>query len=141
MNIEGNGAPSKSTVGAIGDQYTDSLTGTVYECAYIVRTEKYNSSDVEYIWKKVIEEDKDSGGSGSSINIQTAKVGQTIVVKSVDAAGKPTAWYSKSIEKAISSGGATISMSFDVSAWDDDFAEAGISAGVHVAITKVTLYA
>lgn len=97
MDIQGNGAPSKSTVGAIGDQYTDSLTGTVYECAYIVSTEKYNSSDVEYIWKKVIEEDKDSGGSGSSINIQTAKVGQTIVVKSVDAAGKPTAWEAKDI--------------------------------------------
>lgn len=52
-----------------------------------------------------------------------------------------TAWHSKSVEKAISSGGATISMSFTVEAWDDEWVESGISAGVHVAITKVTLYA
>lgn len=53
MNIQGNGAPSKSTVGAIGDQYTDSLTGTVYECAYIINTQKYNDTDIEYVWEKV----------------------------------------------------------------------------------------
>lgn len=71
MDIQGNGAPSKSTVGAIGDQYTDSLTGTVYECAYIINTKKYNDTDVEYIWKKVIEEDKDSGsGSEGSTQMQ-----------------------------------------------------------------------
>lgn len=71
MNIEGNGAPSKLTEGAIGDQYTDSLTGTVYECAYIINTKKYNDTDVEYIWKKVIEEDKDSGsGSEGSTQMQ-----------------------------------------------------------------------
>ena len=53
MNIQGNGAPSKSTVGAIGDQYTDSLTGTVYECACIINTQKYNDTDIEYVWEKV----------------------------------------------------------------------------------------
>ncbi len=41
-----------------------------------------------------------SGSSGASINV-TAEVGQTIVVKEVDANGKPTAWEAAEYQKKI----------------------------------------
>ena len=50
-------------------------------------------------------------------------------------------WYSKSTEATITNGAATMTWMADVSAWDSDWEDAGISAGVHIVITKVTLYA
>ena len=50
--LSGHGAPTKSTVGSIGDIYTDLDTGLKYECKSIYSYTGHNSLTVEYVWKK-----------------------------------------------------------------------------------------
>lgn len=50
--LYGHGAPTKSTVGSIGDIYTDLDTGLKYECKSIYSYTGHNSLTVEYVWKK-----------------------------------------------------------------------------------------
>ena len=50
--LSGPGAPTKSTVGSIGDIYTDLDTGLKYECKSIYSYTGHNSLTVEYVWKK-----------------------------------------------------------------------------------------
>ena len=68
-NLKGTGAPTKKTVAAIGDIYTDTTTGKQYKCTFAYRTD--NDADFDCSWvelkgvkveepvKKPVEETKD----------------------------------------------------------------------------------
>lgn len=89
----GNGAPTTTTDGAVGDLYMDTDTGDLYKCTG-------SDSAGELSWEKV--------SSGLTVTVpETAEVGQTIVVKSVDSNGKPTAWEAADLP---SGGGADLMM-------------------------------
>ena len=51
-SLSGYGAPTKNTVGSIGDIYIDLSTGIKYKCKSIFSYTGHNSLTVEYIWKK-----------------------------------------------------------------------------------------
>lgn len=68
-NLKGTGAPTKKTVAAIGDIYTDTNTGKQYKCTFAYRTD--NDADFDCSWvelkgvkaeepvEKLVEETKD----------------------------------------------------------------------------------
>lgn len=64
-NLKGTGAPTKKTVAAIGDIYTDTTTGKQYKCTFAYRTD--NDADFDCSWvelkgvkvEKPVEETKD----------------------------------------------------------------------------------
>ena len=82
QSLSGHGAPTKNTVGNIGDIYTDLNTETKYKCVTIFSYTGYNSLTVEYVWKKIIKEQNNPGsGSGETSrivgaieNLQIAKI-------------------------------------------------------------------
>ena len=47
-NLKGTGAPTKKTVAAIGDIYTDTTTGKKYKCTFAYRTD--NDTDFDRSW-------------------------------------------------------------------------------------------
>ena len=47
-NLKGTGAPTKKTVAAIGDVYTDTTTGKQYKCTFAYRTD--NDTDFDCSW-------------------------------------------------------------------------------------------
>lgn len=47
-NLKGIGAPTKKTVAAIGDIYTDTTTGKQYKCTFAYRTD--NDTDFDCSW-------------------------------------------------------------------------------------------
>lgn len=47
--INGKGAPTRKTIGGLGDIYTDTNTGNVYECIFAYRTD--DDSDFDCQWK------------------------------------------------------------------------------------------
>lgn len=47
-NLKGTGAPTKKTVAAIGDIYTDTTTGKKYKCTFAYRTD--NDADFDCSW-------------------------------------------------------------------------------------------
>lgn len=47
-NLKGTGAPTKKTVAAIGDIYTDTTTGKQYKCTFAYRTD--NDTDFDCSW-------------------------------------------------------------------------------------------
>ena len=47
-NLKGTGAPTKKTVAAIGDIYTDTSTGKQYKCTFAYRTD--NDTDFDCSW-------------------------------------------------------------------------------------------
>ena len=47
-NLKGTGAPTKKTVAAIGDIYTDTTTGKQYKCTFAYRTD--NDADFDCSW-------------------------------------------------------------------------------------------
>lgn len=49
MKITGKGIPTRKTAGAIGDIYTDTLTGANYECTFAYSPGGKN--DYDYEWK------------------------------------------------------------------------------------------
>lgn len=49
MKITGKGIPTRKTAGAIGDIYTDTLTGLNYECTFAYSPNGKN--DYDYEWK------------------------------------------------------------------------------------------
>ena len=51
--INKSGAPDKSTVGQLGDIYTDISTGRKYKLKYICRTTTYDGVTVEYEWESI----------------------------------------------------------------------------------------
>lgn len=50
-NITGKGAPSRWTIGAIGDIYTDDITGQQYKCIFSYRTDSDKEFNCE--WKQI----------------------------------------------------------------------------------------
>ena len=62
--LSGHGAPTKSTVGSIGDIYTDLDTGLKYECKSIYSYTGHNSLTVEYVWKKEFTINPDGSAEG-----------------------------------------------------------------------------
>ena len=63
QDLSGYGIPTKSTVGNIGDIYTDLNTEIKYKCVAAFSYTGYNSLNVEYIWKRKFEEQTNSGSS------------------------------------------------------------------------------
>lgn len=51
--LQGNGAPTKNTVGSVGDTYTDLLTDIEYELTQIVLIKHYEGDYLEYVWDKI----------------------------------------------------------------------------------------
>ena len=47
-NLKGTGAPTKKTVGAIGDVYRDTKTGNEYKCTFAYRSDDYSEFDCEW---------------------------------------------------------------------------------------------
>lgn len=47
-NLKGTEAPTKKTVAAIGDIYTDTTTGKQYKCTFAYRTD--NDTDFDCSW-------------------------------------------------------------------------------------------
>ena len=47
-NLKGTGAPTKKTVAAIGDIYTDTTTGKQYKCTFAYRTD--TDADFDCSW-------------------------------------------------------------------------------------------
>lgn len=52
QTLSGYGAPTKNTVGNIGDTYTDLNTGIEYACVTICSYTGHKSFTIEYVWKK-----------------------------------------------------------------------------------------
>lgn len=52
-NIKGNGEPTRKTVGAMGDIYTNTTTGKQYECVFAYRDNQGNEFDCQ--WKELPE--------------------------------------------------------------------------------------
>ena len=50
-NLKGTGAPTKKTVAAIGDIYTDTTTGKQYKCTFAYRTD--NDADFDCSWSEL----------------------------------------------------------------------------------------
>lgn len=48
-NLTGTGAPTKRTVGAIGDIYTDTKTGNHYKCTFAYKSEKDDTFDCDWV--------------------------------------------------------------------------------------------
>lgn len=46
--LNGTGAPTRKTIGAIGDIYTDNKTGKRYKCTFAYRSDKDGSFDCEW---------------------------------------------------------------------------------------------
>ena len=49
--LNGNGAPTRKTTGAIGDIYTDTNTGDQYKCIFSYRSN--TDEDYDCQWKKI----------------------------------------------------------------------------------------
>lgn len=54
-NLTGFGAPTKNTVGSIGDIYTNTDNGQEFECVGLMYNDVYGDSDdhTDYVWKRV----------------------------------------------------------------------------------------
>lgn len=50
-NIKGTGVPTRKTLGAMGDIYTDTTTGKQYECVFAYRDNQDNDFDCQ--WKEM----------------------------------------------------------------------------------------
>lgn len=61
-SITKNGAPSKHTVGAVGDTCTNTLTGDVYECVYVYKFVIGDKIRYEYEWEKINKTNNDGSG-------------------------------------------------------------------------------
>lgn len=79
--IKGKGAPTTTTAGEVGMLYMDIDTGALYKCTAV----SYAVLNGAYTWVPV-------GAGSGGVNVASAKVGQMIMVKSVDENGKPTEW-------------------------------------------------
>ena len=51
-NLNGNGAPGKTTRGAIGDIYTDSSTGKKYKCVFAYRSDDSRPFECQWVEMK-----------------------------------------------------------------------------------------
>lgn len=49
--LNGSGVPTRKTIGAIGDIYTDTTTGEQYKCIFAYRSD--NDEDFDCQWKKL----------------------------------------------------------------------------------------
>ena len=63
-NLSGSGAPTKTTVGTVGDIYTDTLTSIQYELSSIVTITDREGSRLEYVWDRIYEFGEGGGGQG-----------------------------------------------------------------------------
>ena len=64
QDLSGYGIPTKSTVGNIGDIYTDLNTEIKYKCVAAFSYTGHNSMTVEYIWKKTFSISSDGSTEG-----------------------------------------------------------------------------
>ena len=48
-NLKGTGAPTRKTVGAIGDIYTDTSTGKKYKCTFAYRENPDDDFDCQWV--------------------------------------------------------------------------------------------
>lgn len=51
-NIKGTGVPTRKTLGAMGDIYTDTTTGKQYECVFAYRDNQDDDFDCQ--WKEML---------------------------------------------------------------------------------------
>ena len=58
-NITGVGAPTRKTIGAIGDIYTDTNTGKRYECGFAYRSDNNAMFDCEWRELKILRGNSD----------------------------------------------------------------------------------
>ena len=75
----------------------------------------------ETVWIDTDEEPEENGGSGGTSIDVTAEVGQTIVVKEVDANGKPTKWESADYQPRTHWPGETVVIPETTLAVEDNF--------------------
>lgn len=68
QNLSGHGAPTKNTVGNIGDTYADLDTGIEYTCITICSYTGHKSFTIEYIWKKEININSGGSSEGGTTN-------------------------------------------------------------------------
>ena len=68
--IESKGAPNKSTVGAIGDIYTDTISGNKYVLEFIIHVRSYRKAEEQYIWKPVVASTSE-GDAKTLIDVET----------------------------------------------------------------------
>lgn len=80
--LSGHGAPTKSTVGSIGDIYTDLDTGLKYECKSIYSYTGHNSLTVEYVWKKEFTINPDGSTEGIHLVDTLTKTEYMLLVNS-----------------------------------------------------------
>lgn len=52
-SLEGHGAPTKKTVGSVGQTYTDLDTGIEYVCVEAYKSQAYKLSKEYYNWEKL----------------------------------------------------------------------------------------
>lgn len=57
-NLKGTGAPTKKTVAAIGDIYTDTTTGKQYKCTFAYRTDNDTDFDCSWVELKGVKEEE-----------------------------------------------------------------------------------
>ena len=80
--LSGHGAPTKNTVGSIGDIYTDLDTGLKYECKSIYSYTGHNSLTVEYVWKKEFTINPDGSTDGIHLVDTLTKTEYMLLVNS-----------------------------------------------------------
>lgn len=59
-NIKGTGIPTRKTLGAMGDIYTDTTTGKQYECVFAYRDNQDDDFDCQWKELKETKDQKDS---------------------------------------------------------------------------------
>lgn len=59
-NIKGTGVPTRKTLGAMGDIYTDTTTGKQYECVFAYRDNQDDDFDCQWKELKETKDQKDS---------------------------------------------------------------------------------
>lgn len=62
-NFTGRGIPSERTVGAIGDIYTNELSGAKYKCTGSIGVHAYENNSTIYCWTIIPENAENSGSS------------------------------------------------------------------------------
>ena len=83
-NIEITGAPTKHTVGNIGDICTDTSTGTKYECTNIYKFRSYEGIKTEYEWKNVKTENEQQSAVSPVIDISEIDGGHRVSITDVN---------------------------------------------------------
>ena len=64
-----NGAPTKDTVGQVGDIYTDALTLRQFECFAVYKTTTDKGTVIEYDWDEIYSSSSSGGSSDDAAKI------------------------------------------------------------------------